>query len=58
MSRRLPTIVTTIYLVVVKDLLAGDGVVVALLDIAFVVNKTGKRVSEVDGSLVGLSAWR
>lgn len=44
----------TIETFVVKDLLAGDGVVVALLDIAFVVNKSGKRVSEIDA----VQIWR
>jgi ketosteroid isomerase-like protein len=44
----------TIEQFVIKDLLAGDGVVVALLDIEFVVNKTGKRVSEVDA----VQIWR
>lgn len=44
----------TIETFVVKDLLAGEGVVVALLDIAFVVNKSGKRVSEVDA----VQIWR
>lgn len=39
---------------VIKNLLAGEDVVVALLDIAFVVNKTGKRVSEVDA----VQIWR
>ena len=39
---------------VVKNLLAGEGVVVALLDIEFVVNKTGRRVSEVDAAQI----WR
>ena len=38
----------------IKDLLSGDDVVVALLDIALVVNKTGKRVSEVDA----VQIWR
>lgn len=39
---------------VLKDLLAGDGVVVALLDIEFTVNKTGKRVTETDA----VQIWR
>ena len=38
----------------IKDLLSGDDVVVALLDIALVVNKTGKRVSEIDA----VQIWR
>lgn len=39
---------------VLKDLLEGAGVVVALLDIDFTVQKTGKRVSEVDA----VQIWR
>ncbi len=37
-----------------KDLLEGAGVVVALLDIEFTVNRTGKRVVEVDA----VQIWR
>ena len=44
----------TIETFVIKELLAGNDVVVALLDIDFVVNKTGKRVSEVDA----VQIWR
>lgn len=39
---------------VLKDLIEGEGVVVALLDIAFTVNRTGKRVVEVDA----VQLWR
>ncbi|MEZ4866876.1 MAG: nuclear transport factor 2 family protein [Caldilineaceae bacterium] len=39
---------------VLKDLLEGNGVVVALLDIEFTVKRTGKRVSEVDA----VQIWR
>jgi hypothetical protein len=39
---------------VLKDLLEGEGVVVALLDIEFTVKKTGKRVREVDA----VQIWR
>lgn len=37
-----------------KDLLEGDGVVVALLDIEFTVKKSGKRVTEIDA----VHIWR
>lgn len=37
-----------------KDLIEGDGVVVALLDITFTIAKTGKRVDEVDA----VHIWR
>jgi len=39
---------------VLKDLLEGNGVVVALLDIEFTVKRTGKRVTEVDA----VQIWR
>jgi ketosteroid isomerase-like protein len=37
-----------------KDLIEGNGVVVALLDIEFTVKRTGKRVTEVDA----VQIWR
>jgi uncharacterized protein len=37
-----------------KQLLEGDGVVVALLDIEFTINKTGKQVTETDA----VQIWR